>query len=53
MQLLVIFVLEENGVFFLVTKVDDVITLKMPITANLVALFLAVGVLRCESCNVG
>ncbi|MEN1935884.1 exosporium protein G [Paenibacillus sp. 102] len=48
LQLLVKCILEENGAFFLVTKVDDVITLKIPITANLAALFLALGVPRCE-----
>nr|WP_231503961.1 exosporium protein G [Bacillus sp. UNC437CL72CviS29] len=33
---------------FLVAKVGDVITLKISITANLAALFLALGVSRCE-----
>ncbi|EMA6343070.1 exosporium protein G [Bacillus cytotoxicus] len=48
LQLLVTCILEENGAFFLVTKVDDVITLKVPITESLANLFLALGVPRCS-----
>ncbi|MED0971058.1 exosporium protein ExsG [Bacillus paramycoides] len=41
-QLLVNCILQEGNAYFLVTKVDDVITLKVP------GLFLALGVPRCS-----
>ncbi|OTY14252.1 exosporium protein G [Bacillus mycoides] len=47
-QLLVNCVLQEGNTYFLVTKVDDVITLKVPITAGVAGLFLALGVPRCS-----
>lgn len=47
-QLLVTCILHEGNAFFLVTKVDDVITLKVPITAGVAGLFLALGVPRCS-----
>ncbi|HDR6166218.1 TPA: exosporium protein G [Bacillus anthracis] len=37
-QLLVTCILQEGNAFFLVTKVDDVITLKVPITAGVARL---------------
>ncbi|MED1410135.1 MULTISPECIES: exosporium protein ExsG [Bacillus] len=43
-QLLVNCVLQEGNAYFLVTKVDDVITLKVPITEGVSGLFLALGV---------
>ncbi|WP_459503875.1 exosporium protein G [Bacillus sp. C1] len=48
LQLLVTCVLQEGDNFFLVTKVDDTITFKVPITASLAALFLALGVPTCS-----
>ncbi|EEN03321.1 hypothetical protein bthur0014_19790 [Bacillus thuringiensis IBL 4222] len=41
-------ILQEGNAYFLVTKVDDVITLKVPITAGVAGLFLALGVPRCS-----
>ena len=46
-QLLVTCILQEGNAYFLVTKVDDVITLKVPIT-GVAGLFLALGVPRCS-----
>ncbi|MGG0726493.1 exosporium protein ExsG [Bacillus paramycoides] len=43
-QLLVNCVLQAGNAYFVVTKVDDVITLKVPITAGVSGLFLALGV---------
>ncbi len=37
-----------NSYYFLATKVDDVITLKVLITAGIASLFLALGVPRCS-----
>ena len=45
-QLLVTCILQEGNAYFLVTKVDDVITLKVPITAG--EFILALGVPRCS-----
>ncbi|MFJ8453590.1 exosporium protein ExsG [Bacillus paramycoides] len=47
-QLLVNCVLQEGNAYFLVMKVDDVITLKVPITAGVAGLFLALGVPKCS-----
>ncbi len=37
-QLLVNCILQEGNAYFLVTKVDDVITLKVPITAGVASI---------------
>ncbi|ABS21915.1 exosporium protein G [Bacillus cytotoxicus] len=48
LQLVVLCVLEENGEFFLVTKVDDLITLKVPILESFAEFLLAIGASRCS-----
>ncbi len=47
-QLLVTCILQEGNAYFLVTKVDDVITLKYRLLRGVAGLFLALGVPRCS-----
>lgn len=40
---------EVNGQFFLVTKVGDLVTLRLPINAEIAEALLKIGIPRCTS----